>query len=120
MYTTSESAMTLQPSPTAGPVDRGDDRHAAPDHVEHELAAFGDHVAAQRAVVRHPVEEIEVAARRERAPLAGDDRDARVGIGAQLREQPRQPEVQLLVDRVEVARDATGARCGPGRRPRRG
>ena len=56
--------------PDRGPVDRGDDRHAAPDHVEHELATLGDHGPAQRAVVRHPVEEIEVAAGRERAALA--------------------------------------------------
>ena len=53
-------------------VDRGDDGDAAPDHVEHELAAFGDHVAAQRAVLRHPVEQIEVAAGGERAAFAGD------------------------------------------------
>ena len=73
-----------------GAVDRRDHRDPAPDHVEHELAAFGDHVAAQRAVVRHAVEEVEVAARRERAALAGDHRDARVGVGAELREQPRE------------------------------
>ena len=95
-----------------GTVDRGDDRDAAPDHVEHELAALGDHVVPQRAVLRHAVEQVEVAAGRERAALAGDDGDARVGVGAQLREQLREPEVQLVVDRVELLGTRRGARCG--------
>ncbi len=42
MYTTSESAITLQPSPTAGPFTAATTGHAAADHVEHELAALGD------------------------------------------------------------------------------
>ena len=102
------------------PVDRGDHRYPAADHVEHELAALGDHVAAQRAVVRHAVEEIEVAAGRERAPFAGDDRDARVAVGAELREDAGQAEVQLVVDRVELLGARRAARSAPGRRPRRG
>ena len=59
-------------------VDRGDDRDPAAQHVEHELAPLRDHVAAQRSVVDHAVEQIEVAAGGEGAPLPGDHRDTRV------------------------------------------
>ena len=85
-------------------VDRGHHGDPAADHVEHELPTLRDHVASQRAVLHHPVEEIEVAAGRERAPFAGDDRDARVGVGAEQREDAGQPQVQLLVHGVELVR----------------
>ena len=75
MYTTSESAITLQPSPTAGPLTAATTGTRHRIMLSDELTAFGDHVAPQRAVVRHAVEEIEVAAGRERAPLTGDHRD---------------------------------------------
>src|SRR5262249_58895010 len=83
-------------------VHRGDDGYAAAQHVEHELAALGDHLVSQRAVVRHSVEQVEVAACGERPSLTGDHRGACVGVLGQLREQPGQPEVQLVVDRVEL------------------
>ena len=83
-------------------VDRGHHGDPAADHVEHELPALRDHVASQRAVLRHPVEQIEVAAGRERAPFTGDDRDARVGVRAEQREETGQSQVQLLVHGVEL------------------
>src|SRR5262249_46531868 len=68
------------------------------------LASFGDDALPQLAVLRHAVEEVEVAAGRERLPFAGHDRDARVGVGVELREESREAEVQLVVDRVELLR----------------
>ena len=88
--------------PDGRTVDRGDHGDPTPDHVEHELAALGDHARAEREVVRHPVEEIEVATGRERASFPGDHRDARIGVGTELGEQPGEREVQVLVDRVEL------------------
>ena len=52
----------------------------------------------------HPVEEIEVAAGRERSPFAGDDGNAGVVVRAQLREETGDCKVQLVVHGVELVR----------------
>ena len=102
MYTTSESAITLQPRPTAGPFTAA--TTGMRQRIMLSTSSRPSAIVSRRsvAVLGHAVEEVEVAAGRERTALAGDHRDARVGVGAELREQLREAEVQLVVDRVEL------------------
>ena len=120
MYTTSESAITLQPSPTAGPLTAATTgtRHRIMLSTSSRPSAITSWRSARSFAMR---------SRRSKSPPAENarpspviDRDPRVGVGTELREQPREPEVQLLVDRVELLGTRRAARSAPVRRPRRG
>ena len=73
--------------PDRGAVDRGHDRDPARHHAGHDLAAVGEGHAAERLVGGQLVDVAEVAARRERPAVAGQDRHPGVVVGVELREQ---------------------------------
>ncbi len=76
-------------------VDRGDDRHAALDHVHHDALARLDRDATQRAVVGEFADVVEVAAGRERPAVAGEHHGARVAVDVDLRPQVGETLVQV-------------------------
>src|SRR5262249_60697114 len=88
--------------PDCRAVHRRDDWRAAPDHVRHDLPALAERVTAQHAVLRHPIEEVEVAAGAERPALTGDHRDAGVRVRGELRKDPGQRAMQRVVGGVEL------------------
>jgi hypothetical protein len=90
------------PQPHRGPVDRGHDRHPARHHAGHDLAAVGEALAPQVGVARQLVDVVEVAARGEGPPVAGDDRHPSVAVGVELGEQGGKAGVQLVVGGVEL------------------
>ena len=83
-------------------VHRGDDRHPALQHVEHDALAGVDRDTAQRRVVGELAEVVEVAAGGERPAVAGQHHRAGLGVDADLRPQVGEPLVQVVVDGVQL------------------
>ena len=87
-----------------GSVHRGDDRDAARGHPGNNVFSVRECLLAERRVSRQLVEVVEVAARGERAAVAGEYDGACVGVGVDLREQARERVVQFVVRRVQLVR----------------
>ena len=105
MNTMSDSATRLQPSPTAGPLTAATIGTRHRDHAGHDLPAVRRASrGAAPASVAQLVEVVEVAAGRERPPVAGEHDGPGLEVGVDLREQLGQPLVQLVVGGVELRR----------------
>ena len=80
-----------------GPVDRRHDGHPARHHAGHDLAPVDQGLPPERLVPTQLVEVTEIASRRERPPVAGEDDGpgpgVRVDLGEQLRQSPMEPPV---------------------------
>ena len=85
-------------------VDGRDHRDAAADHADHQITTVLDRLLPQRFVPAQFVEVVEVAARRERPPGAGDDGGSRGGILVECLPDPGQSHVQWVVDGVQLVR----------------
>jgi hypothetical protein len=86
-----------------GAVHRRDDRLGAVDDVVDEVAGLLEHPDADREVVGHVGDEVEVAAGGERLALAAHDDDPGVGVGVDHRPDVREVAVHLVAGGIELA-----------------
>ena len=91
-----------EPGADGHAVHRRDDRLAAVDDVVDEVARLAEHPGARREVRDHLLDEIEVAARRERAAGAADDHGAGLGVGVDGAPHLGEVAVHGGVGRVEA------------------
>ncbi len=102
--------------PDGGPVHGGDHGHSAGDHPGHDLPTVGQGLAPQHRITGQFIQIGEVPAGRERPAVAREHHGAHLVVGIDLREQTRQPGVQLVIGGVQLLgavqpHDAHGPLC---------
>ena len=94
--------------PHSRAIYRGHHGNSAPRHAQHDLAPVSDGLGPQVGVVRQLLEIPEIAAGRKRPAGSSDHRGAGRRIVGQSLPYPREPGMQVVVDRIERVRAVQG------------
>src|SRR5262249_26728333 len=95
-----------QTGPDAGSLDGSDDRLAAVDEVVDEVARLLPDTGAGGPITRHHLDHAEIAARREVASLAAQQRHRGVWVAVDLAPHLRQLAMPVAIEGIEPARIA--------------
>jgi len=104
-----------EPRAHGGPVQGGDDRLRAVEHVLHDVARLAQHARAERIVAKHRVDQLEAAAGGEGLAGPAEDDDARVRVAVHGEPDVGEVAVHARADGVQprrVEHDAQDARLG--------